>query len=88
MYITRATPVNPKDSRCIVVSFAASVPAFPQPLSRGSRLVFEDMACYTMVKNTMFNGVSLPAIAIQDANTGRVRVVRSFDYQDYRQRLS
>lgn len=62
--------------------------SFSQPLARGTRLVFEDMACYTMVKNTMFNGVPLPAIAIQDAKTRRVRLVRSFDYQDYLHRLS
>ncbi len=62
--------------------------SFAQPLQVGARVVFEDMAPYTMVKNTMFNGVWLPRIAIEEAGTGRIREVRRFDYQDYRQRLS
>jgi carboxynorspermidine decarboxylase len=62
--------------------------SFAQPLEVGSRVVFEDMAPYTMVKNTMFNGVPLPRIAIEDAGSGRIREVRRFDYQDYRKRLS
>ncbi|GMQ76894.1 MAG: carboxynorspermidine decarboxylase [Gammaproteobacteria bacterium] len=62
--------------------------SFAQPLEVGARVVFEDMAPYTMVKNTMFNGVWLPRIAIEEAGTGRIREIRRFDYQDYRQRLS
>jgi carboxynorspermidine decarboxylase len=62
--------------------------SFAQPLEVGSRVVFEDMAPYTMVKNTMFNGVPLPRIAIEEAGSGRIREVRRFDYQDYRKRLS
>ena len=62
--------------------------SFPEPLGIGTRLVFEDMACYTMVKNTLFNGVGLPAIALREAGTGRLRLVRQFGYEDYRSRLS
>jgi len=62
--------------------------SFAQPLEVGSRVVFEDMAPYTMVKSTMFNGVSLPRIAIEEAGSGRIREIRRFDYQDYRKRLS
>ena len=62
--------------------------SFAQPLEVGSRVVFEDMAPYTMVKNTMFNGVPLPRIAIEEADSGRIREIRRFDYQDYRKRLS
>ena len=62
--------------------------SFPEPLKVGSRLVFEDMACYTMVKNTMFNGVRLPAIALQHADTGQIDIVRDFDFEQYRNRLS
>ncbi|MDX1605824.1 MAG: carboxynorspermidine decarboxylase, partial [Candidatus Competibacterales bacterium] len=61
--------------------------AFREPLAPGDRLVFEDMACYTMVKNTMFNGVRLPAIALR-ARDGTIRLVREFGYADYRDRLS
>lgn len=62
--------------------------SFQQPLELGSRVVFEDMACYTMVKNTMFNGVPLPLIAIKKANSEHLRIVKQFDYLDYKHRLS
>ncbi len=38
--------------------------SFDQPLQEGDRLVFEDMALYTMVKTNTFNGMPLPAIAV------------------------
>ncbi|HAO66886.1 MAG TPA: carboxynorspermidine decarboxylase, partial [Verrucomicrobiales bacterium] len=59
-----------------------------QPLKVGDRLVFEDMAHYTMVKNTTFNGVHLPSIATYNPLTQTVEVVREFGYEDYRSRLS
>jgi carboxynorspermidine decarboxylase len=62
--------------------------SFAKPLEVGSRIVFEDMAPYTMVKSTMFNGVMLPRIAIEEAGSGRIREIRRFDYEDYRKRLS
>ncbi len=62
--------------------------SFDRPLSVGDRLVFLDMAHYTMVKNNTFNGVNLPAIALCDTRTGGLRVVRSFGYVDFRNRLS
>ncbi len=62
--------------------------AFDQPLKVGDRLIFEDMAHYTMVKNTAFNGVPLPSIAIHDSEAETYQIVRSFDYHDYRNRLS
>ncbi len=61
--------------------------SFPSPLTIGSKLIFMDMAHYTMVKNNTFNGVKLPSIAIRET-PGKVRIVRSFDYEDYRGRLS
>jgi carboxynorspermidine decarboxylase len=62
--------------------------SFAQPLQIGERLVLEDMAHYTMVKNNTFNGVRLPAIATYDPRTGDCRMIRRFGYQDYKQRLS
>ena len=62
--------------------------SFAEPLSVGSKLVFLDMAHYTMVKNSTFNGVRLPSIAVHDPVTGVVEVVRRFGYEDYRNRLS
>lgn len=61
--------------------------AFPEPLKVGSKLIFQDMAHYTMVKNNTFNGVRLPSIAVAD-NAGNIRIVRKFGYEDYRDRLS
>jgi carboxynorspermidine decarboxylase len=61
--------------------------SFDRPLRLGDVLVFEDMAHYTMVKNTTFNGVRLPAIALRKAN-GEIELVRRFGYEDYRDRLS
>jgi len=61
--------------------------SFPEPLHVGSRLVFTDMAHYTMVKNNTFNGVGLPSIAMRDAR-GQIRILRQFGYEDYRNRLS
>ena len=62
--------------------------SFPRPLEVGSRLVFTDMAHYTMVKNNTFNGLRLPSIVLIDSRTGELRVVREFGYEDYRGRLS
>ena len=62
--------------------------SFAQPLKPGDKLVFLDMAHYTMVKNTTFNGVPLPSIALYDPATRRGRVVRRFGYEDYKTRLS
>jgi carboxynorspermidine decarboxylase len=62
--------------------------SFPKPLAIGDRLVFLDMAIYTMVKTTMFNGVRHPDIALFDAETGELSTVRRFGYDDYKRHLS
>ena len=62
--------------------------SFDAPLQVGDKLVFEDMAHYTMVKNTTFNGVRLPSIALYDPRDDSYRVQRQFGYEDYRNRLS
>lgn len=61
--------------------------SFPEPLKPGDRLVFEDMAHYTMVKNNTFNGVRLPSIAVRDPS-GNIRIIRRFGYENYKNRLS
>ncbi|HVU38155.1 MAG TPA: carboxynorspermidine decarboxylase [Opitutales bacterium] len=61
--------------------------SFPRPLQIGDRVTFLDMAHYTMVKTTTFNGVPLPGIAVFDPAAGDFRVVRQFGYEDYRMRL-
>ena len=62
--------------------------SFPNPLEVGDRLVFEDMAHYTMVKTTTFNGTQLPAIAIWNSVSDDLQIVRGFGYDDFKSRLS
>ena len=62
--------------------------SFPKALEKGSKLVFLDMAHYTMVKNNTFNGVNLPSIAIYDPSKNEFTIVREFGYEDYKNRLS
>ncbi|MBR5336362.1 MAG: carboxynorspermidine decarboxylase [Lachnospiraceae bacterium] len=59
--------------------------SFSEPLKVGDRLVFTDMAIYTMVKNNTFNGRPLPDIAVLE--DGFVKVVKSFGYGDFKGRL-
>ncbi len=61
--------------------------SFEKPLKAGDRLIFCDMAHYTMVKNNTFNGVNLPSIVLYSEKKGS-RTVRSFGYEDFRNRLS
>lgn len=62
--------------------------SFDRPLQIGDKLVFLDMAHYTMVKTTTFNGVRLPSIATHDPAEKLITVHRRFGYRDYRDRLS
>ena len=62
--------------------------SFDRPLCVGDRLAFLDMAHYTMVKTTTFNGVGLPSIAIYHHETDTVEVIKNFGYDDFRNRLS
>ena len=60
--------------------------SFAEPLAAGDELVFDDMAHYTMVKTTFFNGVRHPDIAVQRKD-GSVETVRRFTYEDFEARL-
>lgn len=62
--------------------------AFSSELAVGDRLIFLDMAHYTMVKTTTFNGVPLPSIAQYNSSKQKLTPVRHFGYEDYRMRLS
>ena len=61
--------------------------SFNQELKIGDRIVFEDMIHYTMVKTTMFNGVTHPGIGIW-TNQNEFRLLREFGYTDYKNRMS
>ena len=61
--------------------------SFEQEINVGDKLIFEDMAIYSMVKNNTFNGMPLPDIVLlkQDGST---ELVRRFGYEDFKGRLS
>ncbi len=60
--------------------------SFPEPLKAGDRLVFCDMAIYSMVKNNTFNGINLPAIYLNTADSG-MKLIKQFGYEDFKRRL-
>jgi len=62
--------------------------SFDRPLEIGDRLVFTDMAIYSMVKTNTFNGVRLPSIYLYEPENDGMELVRSFGYEDFRNRLS
>lgn len=59
---------------------------FDHELEIGETICLEDMIHYTTVKTTMFNGIGHPAIALLRAD-GTVEVLRSYQYEDYRDRM-
>ena len=61
--------------------------SFDTPLNVGDKIIFLDQMHYSMVKATTFNGIKLPSIAIQKTN-GSIELVREFNYEDFKNRLS
>ena len=59
--------------------------SFDAPLKEGDRLVFTDMAIYSMVKNNTFNGMPLPSIIAFDGKNWKI--VNKFSYEDFKMRL-
>jgi carboxynorspermidine decarboxylase len=62
--------------------------SFEKPLVPGDRLAFLDMAHYTMVKTTTFNGIEHPHICTFEPETEELRVLRSFGFEDFKARLA
>lgn len=62
--------------------------SFDAPLAVGDKLIFTDMAIYTMVKTNTFNGVQLPTIALLPDGATTPEPVRQFSYEDFKSRLS
>lgn len=60
--------------------------SFDEPLKPGDRVVFTDMAIYSMVKTNTFNGVNLPAIAKYNEQEG-IQIIKRFGYEDFVSRL-
>ncbi len=61
--------------------------SFDAPLKIGDRIIFEDQIHYTFVKNTTFNGIKLPSLAILRKD-GTLDVIKEFGYEEYRNKLS
>lgn len=61
--------------------------SFDEPLKIGDKIIFCDMAIYSMVKNNTFNGMPLPNISILHKD-GSIEVIKSFGYEDFKMRLS
>lgn len=61
--------------------------SFDEPLREGMKLVFTDMAHYSMVKNNTFNGIGLPDIVCYNDDDG-IDVIREFGYDEFKRRLS
>jgi len=61
--------------------------SFDEPLQVGDKIIFEDQIHYTFVKNTTFNGIKLPSLAILRENN-ELEIIKEFGYEDYKQRLS
>ena len=61
--------------------------SFDKKLEVGDKIILEDMIHYTMVKTTTFNGINLPSIAIKKPD-GSFKIIRNYDYQSYKDRLS
>ena len=60
--------------------------SFDEPLKEGDRLVFCDMAIYSMCKNNTFNGMPLPSIYLQKLD-GELELIKEFGYDDFKMRL-
>ena len=60
--------------------------SFESALKEGDRLVFEDMAIYSMCKNNTFNGMPLPSIYLLKEK-GETELLKSFGYSDFKERL-
>ena len=70
---------------CLSGDFMASW-QFDHELKVGEEVIFEDMIHYTTVKTCMFNGISHPALGMRHMD-GNVEILRTFGYEDYRNRM-
>ncbi|MFA7610481.1 MAG: carboxynorspermidine decarboxylase [Sulfurimonas sp.] len=61
--------------------------SFDKPLRVGDKVIFEDQIHYTFVKNTTFNGIKLPSLAILREDK-TLELIKEFGYQNYKNRLS
>ena len=60
----------------------------PEPAHIGQRIAFLDQAHYSMVKTNTFNGVPLPSIWLWNSESDALKCVKTFDWTEFRDRLS
>jgi carboxynorspermidine decarboxylase len=82
-----STPVRLGGPSCLAGDVIGDY-RLPQGCEPGTRFAFLDQAHYSMVKTTTFNGVPLPSIWLWDSETDALERIRSFAYEDFRDRLS
>jgi len=58
---------------------------FNSELKIGQKIIFEDMIHYTIVKNTTFNGIKLPNLAVFTKDA-KLIVKKEFSYDEYKRR--
>ncbi len=73
-------------SQTCLAGDSIGVYSFDEPLHIGDKLIFEDMAIYSMVKNNTFNGMPLPSILLLKRD-GSTETLREFGYEDFKERL-
>jgi len=61
--------------------------SFNQALNIGDKIIFKDQIHYTFVKNTTFNGIQLPSLAIWTKDQ-KLNMIKQFTYENYKNRLS
>ncbi|HNX64838.1 MAG TPA: carboxynorspermidine decarboxylase [Oscillospiraceae bacterium] len=60
--------------------------SFDERIKTGDRLVFCDMAIYSMVKTNTFNGINLPSIMLL-TKENEIKLIKKFGYEDFKSRL-
>jgi carboxynorspermidine decarboxylase len=92
-HIIKSAELNEKKYTCRITGPSClagdviGVYSFDEPLERGDKLVFTDMALYSIVKSTTFNGINLPDITVL-RDGGKIETIKKFGYKDYRNRQS
>jgi len=85
--LQQGKPVYRVSGRTCLAGDVFGTYVFNRKVEIGEELRFIDVAGYSMVKKNFFNGIKMPAICHKKIN-GETRVIREFDYEDFRDFLS
>jgi carboxynorspermidine decarboxylase len=84
---SEGTPVRLGGPSCLAGDIIGDY-VLPVPAEPGARFAFLDQAHYSMVKTNTFNGVPLPSLWLWNSETGTLECVRTFEWTEFRDRLS